>query len=69
MTEKITKLFLELEGAENRGIPLKLNGYPSSPMQIAKACMLREEGCYMRDYLSDEKGNIHEIRFDKVIHK
>lgn len=60
------ELFLELEGAEKNGIPLKLDGYPSSPLQIAQTCTVREENNYMRDYLTNEEGMIHEIRFDKV---
>ncbi len=60
-------LFCELEEAEQEGVPLLLDGEPSSPLQIAKACMIREESCYMRDYLGDERGNVREIRFDKVI--
>ncbi len=31
-----------------------------------RLCVIREKGCYMGDYIQDEKGKLKEIRFDKV---
>ena len=56
----------ELKLYEKNGIELFLNGEPSSPKSIAKACMIAEDGCYMRDYTEDEKGRIARVNFDRI---
>ena len=48
---------------------LYLDGYPSTPKNIAKACQIAENGGYMRDYISDEKGQIARVNFDFVEEK
>ena len=53
-------------GYENAGIALTLGGRPSTPRELARLCVIREKGCYMGDYIQDEKGKLKEIRFDKV---
>jgi hypothetical protein len=58
----------ELEAYEQSGIALYLNGRPSNPKSIAKACMIAEGCGYMRDYTEDEKGRIARVSFDYVAH-
>ena len=56
----------ELKEYRKRGIRLYLEGNPSTPKDIAKACMIAEDGGYMRDYTEDEKGHIAKVNFDHV---
>lgn len=63
---KYIKLVRELESYKKRSILLTLEGEERSPESIASACLIMEEGCYMRDYISNTHGSIIEIRFDKV---
>ena len=56
----------ELKEYRSQGIPLYLNGRPSSPKSIAKACQIAEGGGYMRDYVEDEKGRIARVDFDFI---
>lgn len=48
-------LYAELEKYENRGVSIRLNNQPASPMQIVTAHMVKEENAYMRDYVWDDK--------------
>ena len=61
-----TSLRNALVAYENAGIALTLGGRPSTPRALARLCVIREKGCYMGDYIQDEKGKLKEIRFDKV---
>ena len=54
---------------QNQGIYLYLEGEPSTPKSIAKACQIAEGGGYMRDYVEDEKGRIARVDFDFVREK
>ena len=54
-------LYAELEKYENRGVSIRLNNQPASPMQIVTAHMVKEENAYMRDYVWDDKGDVKEI--------
>ena len=56
----------ELKEYRSQGIPLYLNGRPSSPKSIATACQIAEGGGYMRDYVEDEKGRIARVDFDFI---
>ena len=56
----------ELEIYREYGITLLLNGEPSTPKSIAKACTVAETGGYMRDYTEDECGHIAQVSFDFV---
>ncbi|MDO4274943.1 MAG: hypothetical protein Q4D16_14845 [Eubacteriales bacterium] len=56
----------ELELYQEKGIPLYLDGEPSNPKSIAKACQIAEGGVYMRDYTEDEKGQIARVSFDFI---
>lgn len=76
MTENISRekkkkkarkpLRMELECYESQGISLYLDGNPSTPKSIAKACQIAEGGVYMRDYTEDETGKIACVSFDFV---
>lgn len=55
---------IELQEYVTKGVPLVLEGYASTPIQIFDA--LRECNDYMSDYIGDEQGILREIRFDKV---
>lgn len=60
---------LELEEFVNDGMLLWLNGTISDPEQIIKAHLVEEENNYMRDYITDEKGGIKGLGFDKIVTK
>lgn len=60
------ELFAELTRYERSGVPLQINGFPASPLQIVSAHMVREDNVYMRDYIMDENGMIQELDFYKV---
>ncbi|MBQ8596262.1 MAG: hypothetical protein IJ409_00595 [Lachnospiraceae bacterium] len=55
----------QLSVLEKAGIKLYLNGIPSNTEYIVKNCV-REDTVYMPDYITDEKGNIKEVRYDKI---
>lgn len=57
----------ELLEYQNQGIYLYLEGEPSTPKFIAKACQIAEGGGYMRDYTEDEQGRIARVDFDFVL--
>ena len=48
----------ELKLYQKSGIQLFMDGEPSTPKDIAKACLIAEGGGYMRDYTEDESGRI-----------
>jgi hypothetical protein len=57
----------ELKKYSKKGVALTLQGKPSSPYNIVKACKVSEtQASYMRDYISDEKGNVKRIDFQLV---
>lgn len=56
----------ELKAYHDAGVTLWLDGHPSSPKEIAKACCLRENFSYMRDYIQNEQNEITDIAFDSV---
>lgn len=56
----------ELKSYRAQGVQLYLDGVPSSPKRIAKACMLAEDCGYMRDYTEDEYGRISEVNFHYI---
>lgn len=65
--KKIMKpLQTELRKYQKLGIALFLDGQPSSPKNIARACTIAEGGGYMRDYTEDEKGRIAKVEFNFV---
>ena len=64
--EKYKKFFAELELYERKGVSMRLDDYPASPMQIVTAHMVREDKSYMRDYVWDEKGHVRELSFHNI---
>lgn len=56
----------ELKEYQKMGIGLYLEGNPSTPKNIARACIIAEGGGYMRDYTEDEKGRIVTVNFDLI---
>lgn len=56
----------ELKEYQKMGIGLYLEGNPSTPKNIARACMIAEDGGYMRDYTEDEKGRIAKVNFEHI---
>lgn len=56
----------ELKAYAKAGMKLWLNGKPSTPSDIVQHCMVREEGAYMRDFISDDDQNITGIGFDDI---
>lgn len=50
---------------KRQGVSLYLEGRPSTPGEIVKACV-KEESSYMADFVLDEKGLLKELRYDKV---
>ena len=60
------ELYAELEKYERKGVDMLLDGYQASPLQIVTACMAKEEGKYMRDYVMNPEGNIESLAFTNV---
>lgn len=58
----------QLSVLEKAGIKLYFNGVPSNTEYIVNNCV-REDTVYMPDYITDEKGNIKEVRYDKISQK
>ena len=61
----IVPLKSQLEKLEKKGIKLYLNGQPSTTEHIIKNCV-NEDNIYMPDYVTDERGRIKEVRYDKI---
>lgn len=57
------ELFAELSKYERAGIRMEIDGIPASPLQIVSAHMIREESCYMRDYIAESDGIIKKVNF------
>ena len=55
----------ELRAYQAEGCKLCLNGHPTVPYQVVKACF-REDGRYMRDLISDDRQCIRKINFIRV---
>lgn len=70
--KKTAKFMSELKGYRDSGIPLYLDGNPSSPKAIVKAhtnvLRIAESGTYtyMRDYEENEEGEVKRLSFDLI---
>ena len=64
--EEIQNLEAELQGYQDSGVRLLLEGRDSSPASIADACAVAEHGTYMRDYIQDETGKLNKIDFNFI---
>lgn len=58
----------QLSVLEKAGVKLYFNGRPSNTEYIVNHCV-REDAVYMPDYITDEMGNIQEVRYDKISEK
>ncbi|MBS6195879.1 MAG: hypothetical protein KH828_09900 [Clostridiales bacterium] len=56
----------ELDAYAREGLPLWLNGLPSSPKEIEKAHKIAEDVTYMRDYVRDGEGKLTRLEFGQV---
>ena len=56
----------ELRAYHDAGVSLWLDGRPSTPKKIAKACVMCETSSYMRDYIQNEDNEITDIAFDII---
>ena len=69
LNQAYESLYLELKEIEKLGIPIFMEGYLVSPLQIVHAhMMIRETGIYtyMRDYEMNEEGDVEKLGFHKV---
>lgn len=68
--DSLDSLKRELKNYYRQGVLLSLKGKPSNPYKIYKivrACRVSEPKItYMRDYISDDAGNVKEIDFRPV---
>ena len=63
---ELQRLFQELEHYEQKGVRITLEGSQVSPMQIVNAYLIKESGCYMRDYVMSPIGTLEELGFDNI---
>lgn len=61
-----SNFIVELEEYVRKGIPIRLDGVLSTPLQILETCFRNGNYFYMRDYIGDEKGIVRELHFDRV---
>ncbi|SCP96328.1 hypothetical protein [Anaerobium acetethylicum] len=64
--EKMSDMMDMFRQYENRGIYLSFGEEKWSSYQAAEACLLREDNPYMMDYVMNEKGELLQIRFDRI---
>ena len=64
--EEEAELYKELRLYRLSGIQLWLEGLPSTPEEITKACYTMEGKNYMRDYIRNTKEEVTDIAFDLV---
>lgn len=64
MEEEIA--FVEkLEKMCSRGIPLYINGRSATPDEVVRRCV-KEESCYMADYVFGDTGELEAVCFDYI---
>lgn len=56
----------ELDFLKQKGVVIKLEGIETSALEIAQACMIEEEGSYMRDYVWDDSNALQEVDFYRI---
>jgi len=57
---------MELQDYTKDGVSLWLDDEECTPVRAARKCLLKDDGCYMRDYVFDEENHIVQIRFDRI---
>lgn len=60
------ELMMQLGDYVHQGIPLYFNDEPSTPRDIVNNLMTNQDEVYMADYVRDDRGNLSQIRYDKV---
>lgn len=60
------EMYAELENYEKNGVCILMDGRISSPMQVVRAHMARENVSYMRDYEMDSEGNVSSLSFNNI---
>lgn len=63
--QEYTEVKLFLESMQNKGAKLYFDGKAVGSNEAAGR-LIREEHQYMADYVIGEKGNVEQIRFDRV---
>lgn len=64
--DQYKSLYSELNGYEKRGIVILVDGDVKSPLQAVQQFMADDIGNYMRDYITDDSGNLEALGFDYV---
>lgn len=57
---------LYLNQLSQTGARISVEGYFLPLREVAKLLTLSEEICYMPDFLTNDKGDLVEVRFDRV---
>ncbi|MBR5375866.1 MAG: hypothetical protein IK139_01160 [Lachnospiraceae bacterium] len=60
------ELMMQLGDYVHQGIPLYFENAPSTPRDIVNNLMTNQDEVYMADYVRDDRGNLSQIRYDKV---
>ena len=60
------ELLMQLGDYVHQGIPLYFENVPSTPRDIVNNLMTNQDEVYMADYVRDDRGNLSQIRYDKV---
>lgn len=55
----------EIRNARHRGIRVTISEKSYADLE-KELSVVEEDGCYMKDYISDESGNIVQINFERV---
>lgn len=63
--QEYTEVKMFLESMQNKGAKLYFDGKAVGSKEAAGR-LIREEHRYMADYVIGEKGNVEQIRFDRV---
>ena len=50
----------------NKGVQIFLEGQPSTPQEVVKKLMVREDQVFMPDYVTDMNNRLVQIRYDLV---
>ncbi len=64
--KRVERLFFELETYYRQGISLWVENSNVSPIELISCNLVQEESEYMRDYITNERGMVESIHFDKV---
>lgn len=56
----------EFKKYKDQGVKFVLDGRETNLETVAKACVIKERGTYMGDFIGDDTGNLIAIHFDKV---